>query len=195
MVGDPYDADADDPECYPGTSVLINLPDLREQTGLDAYEVEAVGRRSMEPPPPGDFDPAHYRALHRHLFQDVFPWAGEYRTRRTSKGGNVFCYPEWIEREMEKLFRTLAGDAFKPDADLDAFVQASADFLGELNAIHPFREGNGRSQLYFIRLLGLRTGHPFRSEAVERDAFLQAMIESYQGRLDALIDELERMLA
>jgi cell filamentation protein len=194
MIGDPYDADADDPECYPGTSVLINLADLRDQKELDAFEVEAVGRRSMEPPPPGDFDPAHYRALHRHLFQDVYAWAGEYRTRRTSKGGNVFCYPEWIEREMAKLFQTLGGDTFQPDADLNAFVQASADFLGELNAIHPFREGNGRSQLYFLRLLGLRAGHPFRSEAVERDAFLHAMIESFHCRLDALIDELERML-
>lgn len=195
MVGDPYDADDDDPECYPGTRVLINLADLRDQTELDAYEVEVVGRRSMEPPPPGDFDPAHYRALHRHLFQDVYGWAGEYRTIRTSKGGNVFCYPEWIEREMAKLFKTLAGNAFQPDGDVDAFVQAAADFLGELNAIHPFREGNGRSQLYFLRLLGLRAGHPFRSEAVERDAFLHAMIESYHGRLEGLIDELERMLA
>lgn len=195
MVGDPYDADADDPECYPGTSVLINLADLRDQTELDVYEVEAVGRRSLEPPPPGDFDPAHYRALHRHLFQDVYAWAGEYRTIRTSKGGNVFCFPEWIERETARLFKRLAGNTFQPDPDVEEFVQAAADFLGELNAIHPFREGNGRSQLYFLRLLGLRAGHPFRSEAVERDAFLHAMIESYYGRLEALIDELERMLA
>jgi cell filamentation protein len=195
MVGDPYDADADDPECYPGTSVLINLAALHDQTELDAFEVEAVGLRSLEPPPPGDFNPAHYRALHRHLFQDVYAWAGKYRTIRTSKGGNMFCYPERIEPEMAKLFETLDRDAFQPGGDLDAFVQASANFLGEVNAIHPFREGNGRSQLYFLRLLGLRAGHPFRSEAVERDAFLHAMIESYHCRLDALIDELERMLA
>jgi cell filamentation protein len=195
MVGDPYDAEDDDPDCYPGTSVLINIRDLRDQIELNSYEVEAVGRRSLEPPPPGNFDPAHYRALHRHLFQDVYAWAGEYRTRRTSKGGNVFCYPEWIDQEVAKLFKTLDGEAFVPGADVEAFVKAAADFLGELNAIHPFRDGNGRSQLYFLRLLGLRAGHPFRSEAVERDAFLHAIIESYHGRLDALVDEFERMLA
>jgi cell filamentation protein len=195
MIGDPYDADDKDPDCYPSTSVLINLADLRDQAELEAYEVEAAGGRSLESLPPGDFDPAHYRALHRHLFQDVYAWAGEYRTIRTSKGGNMFCYPEWIGKQMAILFKTLDGDAFQPGADVDAFVQASADFLAELNAIHPFREGNGRNQLYFLRLLGLRAGHPFRSEAVERDAFLRAMIDSYQGRLDALIDELERMLA
>ena len=92
MVGDPYDA-FDDPACYPGSSVLRNLPDLRDAVALEDYETEAVGRRSMRPPPPGDFDPAHYRALHRHLFQDVYGWAGAYRTVRTSKGGNPFCFP------------------------------------------------------------------------------------------------------
>ncbi len=74
-----------------------------------------------------------------------------------------------------------------------------ADHGAYLLRRHPeareFREGNGRTQLYFVRLLGLRAGHPFRSEAIEKDAFLHAMIESFHGRLDALVDELERMLA
>ena len=64
-----------------------------------------------------------------------------------------------------------------------------------MNYIHPFREGNGRTQLIFMRMLGQRVGHPFRSEAVEADEFLIAMIASYSGKMDALIDELERMLA
>lgn len=194
MIGDPYEA-GDDPACYPGTTVLRNRPDLRDQAALDAFEVEAVGRRSIVPPPPGDFDPAHYRALHRHMFQDVYAWAGEYRTIRTGKGGNWFCYPEWIVREMAKLFATLDRPALLPGVDVDDFIVATADFLGDLNHIHPFREGNGRAQLYFVRLLGLRAGHPFRSASIERDAFLRAMIESYHGHMAALVDELERMLA
>lgn len=194
MVGDPYDAVAD-PAYYPGTHILINLPDLRDEAELEAFEVEAVGRRSLEPPPAGDFDPAHYCDLHRHLFQDVYAWAGEYRTIRTAKNGNWFCYPENITREMSKLFATLDHPTFLIGADIDSFVPAIADFLGYLNHIHPFREGNGRTQLYFVRLLGLRAGHPFRSEAVERDAFLSAMVESFYGRMEALVDELERMLA
>ena len=194
MVGDPYEAQ-DDPACYPGSQVLRNLPGLVDAAALEAFEVEAVGARSLEPPPQGDFDPAHYRALHRHLFQDVYTWAGEDRTIRTAKGGNWFCYPEYIKTELAKLFANLQDEPFLPGSDLAPFVAATADFLGELNAIHPFREGNGRTQLYFLRQLGLRAGHPFRSEAVERDAFLLAMIESYRGQTDALIDELERMLA
>lgn len=194
MVGDPYEA-ADDPACYPGTDVLRNLPDVRTAAELEAFEVEAVGGRSLELPPQGAFDPAHYRALHRHLFQDVYEWAGEYRTIRTSKGGSMFCYPENIEQEMAKQFARLNQPEFLPGVDIDAFIGATAAFLGELNAIHPFREGNGRTQLYFVRLLGLRAGHLFRSESVERDAFLNAMIESFHGQREALIDELERMLA
>lgn len=194
MVGAKYEA-IDEKACYPGTTVLRNVADLQDQDALDAFELEAVGARSLQHPPPGDFDPAHYRALHHHLFQDVYPWAGEDRTVQTWKGGNPFCRPDAIDAEMKKLFATLHRDAFLPGGDIDAFVAAAADFLGDLNHIHAFREGNGRTQLYFLRLLGLRAGHPFRSEAVEQDAFLRAMIDSYHCRFDALIDELERMLA
>jgi cell filamentation protein len=194
MIGDRYEA-IDDPACYPGSEVLINIPDLKDAAELESFEVEHVGLRSVEEPPEGVFDTDHYRALHRHLFQDVFEWAGEYRTIRTSKGGNLFCLPEFIAGQMETLFERLQSPPFVPDSNPDEFVAAAADFLGELNAIHPFREGNGRTQLIFLRMLGLRAGHPFRSENVEPDAFLRAMIASFFGDTDALIDELERMRA
>lgn len=194
MVGDPYETFAD-PACYPGSKVLINLPGLRNADALEAFEVEAVGRRSLRPLPPGDFNPAHYRALHRHLFGDVYTWAGEYRTIVTSKGTSRFAQPEQIESEMRKLFARLDKPMFLPGGDADAFVLEAAEFLGDVNHAHPFREGNGRTQLIFLRLLGLRAGHPFRSEAIEPEEFLSAMIQSYYGRMDALVDELERMRA
>lgn len=193
MVGDPYDS-VDDPACYPNSNVLINLANLQTQAELDGFEVEAVGLRSLHAPPAGSFDPAHYRALHRHLFRDVYSWAGKYRTVRTSKGRSMFCYPENIAKEMDRLFSRLKQPVFLDGSDSEDFVSAIADFLGDLNAIHPFREGNGRAQLYFVRMLGLRAGHRFRAEAVERDPFLSAMIQSYYGSMDALIDELERMI-
>ena len=194
MIGDPYEA-SEDPAYYPGTTVLRNLPDLHAAAELETFEIEAVGARSIEPPPVGNFDPAHYRALHGHLFQNVYEWAGDYRTVWTAKGGNWFCRPEYIQEQMDALFAKLGEPAFLPDSDVDSFIRSTADFLGDLNHIHPFREGNGRVQLLFVRQLGLRAGHPFRSESVEREPFLRAMIESYYGSTDALIDELERMLA
>ena len=194
MVGDRYET-VDDPACYPGTDTLINLPDLRDAEELAEFEIVRVGLRSFDVPPMNDFDPADYRELHRHLFGDVYGWAGEYRTIRTGKGGNWFAFPEYITNEMERLFKRLDAPEFLPGSDPDEFIIQAADFLADLNAIHPFREGNGRTQLIFLRQLGLRAGHPFRSESVEAEEFLRAMIESFHGRNEALIDELERMRA
>ncbi|MCC5647972.1 Fic family protein [Nostoc sp. CHAB 5824] len=194
MVGDPYEA-FDDPACYPGSRILRNIPDLRDADALEDYEIKMVALRSEEGLPMGDLGPAHYRAIHRHLFQDIYVWAGEYRTIRTAKGGNPFCYPEYIQKEMEALFARLSRPEFQPGSEADEFVAALADFVADLNAIHPFREGNGRTQLLFIRMLGQNAGHLFRSEAVEAEEFLTAMILSFDGQLDPLVDELERMLA
>ncbi|WP_426692776.1 Fic family protein [Sphingomonas sediminicola] len=194
MIGDRYEA-VDDPACYPGSDVLINIPDLKDAGELEQFEVEHVGMRSVEGPPEGNYDTAHYRALHRYLFQDVYEWAGEYRTIRTSKGGNLFCLPEFISSQMEALFKGLQSPPFLAGSDPDDFIVVAAEFLGDVNHIHPFREGNGRTQLIFLRMLGLRAEHPFRPESVEPEAFLRAMIESFHGHLDALVDELERMRA
>lgn len=194
MVGDRYRVEAER-ACYPDSQVLINVPGLRDDATLAAFEVEAVGRRSLEPPPTGKFDPAHYRALHRHLFGDVYDWAGSYRKVVTWKGTSRFAQPEFIPQQMETAFARLRTASFLPGSDADEFIVQAAEFLGDVNHIHPFREGNGRTQLIFLRLLGQRAGHPFRAENVEPEAFLRAIIDSYHGRMEALIDELERMRA
>ena len=194
MVGDPYQAE-NDPACYPGTQILRNIPELCDIGELEEFELKMVALRSEEGLPAGKLDTAHYRAIHSHLFQDVYVWAGEYRTIRTGKGRNWFCYPEYIEKEMEALFERLQLPEFQPGSEVDHFIASVSVFVADLNAIHPFREGNGRTQLLFIRLLGQNAGHLFRSEAVEAEEFLVAMIASFDGKLDALKDELERMLA
>jgi cell filamentation protein len=112
----------------------------------EADSLEMSTLRAEEPLPSGRFTPAHYKRIHHHLFQDVYPWAGKYRKVRTAKGGNMFCYPEHIASSINQLFKKLALGAFKPDASAADFLDAATDFLAELNAIHPFREGNGRSQ-------------------------------------------------
>jgi cell filamentation protein len=194
MVGDPYQVE-DDPACYPGCPVLRNMPNLRDPDSLEEFELKMVALRSEEGLPQGKLDAAHYCAIHRHLFQDVYTWAGTYRTIRTGKGGNWFCYPDYIDGQMTALFERLRRPEFQPGSDSDQFIAAIADFVAELNAIHPFRDGNGRTQLVLIRLLGQHSGHILRVQAIEAEEFLHAMIESFNGRLDALVDELERMLA
>jgi cell filamentation protein len=188
-----YDA-FDDPYAYPGTTVLKNLLDIRDQDTLEAFEIEISTLRAEEPLPEGEFDSVHYCSVHHHLFQDVYDWAGQYRTVRTSKGGNAFCYPENIPAQMDALFQALRrGEAFAALSP-EAFLHEIARFLGELNAIHPFREGNGRSQLAFVGLMGSAFGHAFDFERLNRATLLQAMIASYFGNREPLIVELKGLL-
>lgn len=181
MVRSAYDSFAD-PFCYKNSSVLKNKAGLRDYDALESFELEMMSLRAQEPWPAGRFDTRHYRALHHHWFQDVYTWAGRYRRVRTAKGGNVFCYPEHIGNQMELLFAKLQTPAFISGCSKEAFVSAAAEFLGELNAIHPFREGNGRTQLAFLYLLSDRAGHPLNLERVREDTMLEAMIESFHGR-------------
>jgi cell filamentation protein len=188
-----YDA-FDDPYAYPGTSVLRNRLDIRDAGILEKYEVEITTLRAQEPLPRGTFDPSHYCSIHHHLFQDVYEWAGQYRTVRTSKGENAFCYPEHIPAQMDALFGSIHGVEAFAEKSRSEFLREAVRFLGDLNAIHPFREGNGRAQLAFLGLIGATASHPFAFERIDRNAFLQAMIESFFGRFEGLTAELSKLL-
>src|SRR6202012_2718480 len=144
-----YDA-VEDPYCYPGTTVLINKLGLRNQAALDKFEAEITRQRSAEPLPAGNLDAAHYLAVHHHLFQDVYSWAGRIRNVRISKDGSMFCYPEHIQAELNKLFVRLRAADYLRNIDRGIFAIKAADFTADLNAVHAFREGNGRSQLSFL---------------------------------------------
>jgi len=126
-----YEAKAD-LYCYPGTSVLKNRLNLRKQADLAAFEAEITAQRAAEPLPAGRLSYAHYRAIHRHLFQDVYAWAGTIRTVRISKGDNAFCYPEYIEREMRRLFAALANRKHLRGLSADDFATETTRFLAEL---------------------------------------------------------------
>ncbi len=189
MIDDRYEV-FDDPYCYKSTLVLRNKAGLRNDDLLTKFELEMTTLRAREPLPDGGFDPAHYRAIHRHLFQDVYAWAGKYRTVRMTRGGNPFCYPEYIEAQANRLFARLSDDAFQDGAARAAFVDSATEFLAELNVIHCFRDGNGRAQLSLMHLLAQRAGHPMRLERVKKATFLPAMIESFAGDLTKLRKEI-----
>jgi len=73
-------------------------------------------------------------------------------------------------------------------------VKGAASFLAELNAIHPFREGNGRSQLSFLNAVAIRAGHPIDLIEIRPAPFLKAMIQSFDGDATMLERELRRLL-
>jgi cell filamentation protein len=175
-----YDA-IEDPYTYKNSTVLINLIDLHDQGELDDFEAEISNARAAEPLPMGQLDFAHYCAVHHHLFQDVYEWAGKPRTVRMSKQGNPFCFPEHIPAQASKLFAALKVDDFLKDRPAAEFATKAAHFLAELNAIHAFREGNGRAQLSFFALLADQAGQPLDLEKLDPDVMLSAMVASFDG--------------
>ena len=90
----------------------------------------------------GTFDAAHLRAVHRFLFQDVFPWAGEFRVVNISKGNTSFGPAMFIEQALADAVGKLKVEAFLAKLTTAQFAQRAAFYLGEINAVHPFREGN-----------------------------------------------------
>lgn len=183
-----------DPYCYPGTSVLENRLGLRDQAALDAFEAMITAQRGEEPLPRGRLGYVHYRAIHHHLFQDVFDWAGKVRTVRIAKGGSMFCYPEHIDDEMRKLFARLSAEKFLRGLSAEEFARRAVHVVAELNAIHPFREGNGRTQLTYLTLLAARAGRPLALERMNPAAMFAAVVTSFQSDEVPLAASIEGLI-
>lgn len=190
-----------DPYIYPGTGVLRNLRNRREAEQLNRFEALAAVRRLIElehRPLQGNFDAAHLRAIHRHIFQDVFEWAGQYRTLDIARGGQFyFAYVSRIQPCLDELFAKLKSERYLKDADEAAFLKRLAYYFGELNAVHPFREGNGRTQREFIREVALQSGRRLHWRNVTREAVYAASHLSFQradysGLISVLSDALAR---
>jgi len=183
-----------DPYCYSGTIILKNRLNLRNQTELDKFEVLSTIKRAEEPLPAGQYDYRHYRAIHRHLFQDVYTWAGRIRTVRIQKGEAMFCYPEYINEKMSNLFNGLLDENCYRDISAESFANSAARFFAELNAIHPFREGNGRAQSSFLRVLADQAAHPLDFERLNPPDMLAAMIASFWGDEAPLANLILRLM-
>ena len=168
----------------PESGVLKNRLGITDEALLEATEADFVAERSrelVEMPLKGRFDLAHLQAIHRHLFDDVYEWAGQLRTIDISKGGHLFAHHAHIQTAAAPIFKKLAKEKHLAGLSPAAFSDRAAYFLGELNALHPFREGNGRAQREFVSHLAHATGYYIAWENVSRADMLQASIESFRG--------------
>lgn len=175
---------ASDPYILSGSAVLKNIPGLDEAEQLAAFERNAVAWRSLSLPT-GHYDVAHLKASHKHLFQDVYGWAGEFRTIPMAKGASRFAQPQYIEQETRKILGRIAVAEMRT-APVDRFTAALAEMISELNAVHPFREGNGRTIRAIALLLAEDCGHAFDLTAVTPALWTEASILAFQGNNHAL---------
>ncbi len=174
--------DAPDPYLYPGTDVLRNRFDVRDSILLAQMEADATALRLAQlkrSPTRGKFDVAHVKAVHKYIFQDIFPWAGEFRTVNISKGGHLFGMCAFVESALNDLLARLPKENHLKNLDPSAFASRAGFYLSEINAIHPFREGNGRTQREFLRQLGAAAGYAIDWRNINRDQMTAASIESF----------------
>ena len=185
-----------DPYVYPGTDTLRNLANIRDPQELATFEAEATLRRGLEllrRPVEGDFDTAHLKAIHKHLFKDVYPWAGRFRTTVLAKaefeGGPVtyFTAPHLLVHEAERICKTLHRAAILRGVPPHKFAREAALLLAALNTLHPFREGNGRTQRAFLQAVARHAAHPLYFDTVSRERMMRASILSTQGDSSMMI--------
>lgn len=176
--------DADDTYCYPGTDVLRNKAEITNANELDAYEGELSTLRSIEiieNPASGKFDLAHLQNIHLALFQDVYDWAGKIRTVDISRGNSRFANVRFIESAANDIFNKLAQENRLKGLDANALSKRLAHYLSEINALHPFREGNGRAQRIFISQLSEEAGYKLDYSDLEQEQIYRAMELAFNG--------------
>lgn len=188
---------ADDPYSNPETGVLYNKLGLRSAAELADAERAITRIRIAElaaQPLRATYDLEHLRAIHRRLFSDLYDWAGELRTVDIAKT-DLFCRPAFIEAQARQLFDQLAEDRHLQDLPRDEFLDAAAHYLGEINALHPFREGNGRAQRAFLTPLAAEAGHPIDWSDLDEAENVEASEASFRGDLGPLRRLLDRHLS
>ena len=168
--------------CYPPDfTVLRNRLGIRRASTLEAAERRLVAQRLREPVPTGAFDLAHLKAIHRHLFQDVYAWAGEVRTVEIAKDGSRFQPRRFIETGMADIHRRIVTAGHFLGTGPNGFAEGAGPVMGDVNHVHPFREGNGRTQLQFLKQLAARAGHDLDLTRIGRAAWLDASRRSNAG--------------
>jgi cell filamentation protein len=166
---------ANDPYTYPGTDTLRNrlgITDDKTLTEAERRLTQARGAEAARLTFPATAD--GYRALHKHLFQDLYEWAGQDRTVDIAKGGARFAHVPYIARELDKLFADVGAKSGLRGLPRDEFFDRLGNHINEINAIHPFREGNGRTMRHHAARLARDAGHPIRIASIDKTAWMDA---------------------
>lgn len=176
-------------------NVLINKLGIRDSRELEDIEYQLVGYRIFQLEVENldkILSMRDYKEIHRYLFQDIYEWAGEYRTVEISKGSSIFLLRQFFsnaEQELDKLIKhyLLSGDKS------EGFVcNELSVILCNLNYMHPFREGNGRTQREFVRQLALSKGY-ILDISYENKLYMEACIKDDEKiMLDALKKDIKK---
>ena len=181
-----YEYERDDFYCYPDSAVLKNKLDIKDWETLEKAEREITGLKAVQfsdSPFPDELNFNYIKKLHKFLFQDIYNWAGETRKVDISKG-NIFCQHELIEVNADFLMNELKAENYL--LDTTDIVKRLAYYLGDLNSIHPFREGNGRIQRLFVAELARRAGYDLDFSGITPEEMIVASDEAFRHNYEPL---------
>ncbi len=184
--------------CYKDSDVLVNKFDIHDNKKLEEIERKIVLAKLYELRQNhqiGNFDVAHFVGIHKFLFEDIYPFAGLFRNENIAKGNFSFAEWEYIEDQLKKLLDQLKEEIYLQNLDRDTFIKRLSYYMAELNVLHPFREGNGRTIREFIRQLAYKNGYVLNLKNINPKEMLHACIRSVVDttQLENIISEcLER---
>lgn len=191
-----YDPPEHEGDVYPGTKVLANYFNIKDRKFLREVEATIVDYRLAEllaNPLEEAFDFAYLCNIHRLLFGDVYPSSGQVRTVVVAKR-TMFCLPEYIEEMAAEVFGKLKKDRYLRDKEREEFINELAYYMGEVAALHPFREGNGRATRLFFYELSRNAGYDIDWHQLDPDRLLEADIAAIEGDYQLLIDVLSEIV-
>ena len=186
----------EDPYSDPVSGVLYNKLGLGTVAGLGAAEREITHAALIlldESPVSASYDLAHLREIHRRIFGDIYQWAGQIRTVAIAKGA-MFCLPQYIDSSAAVIFGELHGEDCLRGLRRDAFVGRLAYYLGEVNALHPFREGNGRAQRAFFGQLTRDAGFRLAWEHLDPVRNIEASVAIMRGDREPMHEMLDALV-
>lgn len=167
--------------CYKGTNTLVNKLNIKDSFALENYETSVIGLKLMalnKKGITGKFDVSHFVDIHKFLFEDIYPFAGLFRNENIAKDYFQFAEWEYIESELTRLLDELKKENFLANISKEDFAKRLAYYWAELNVLHPFREGNGRTTREFLRQLALKNGYILNLQNVDAQSLLNASIKS-----------------
>ena len=166
---------------------LRNRHGIRTQEALDRAEVlfviSAIAENTAAPLEEPDSGPdfAYLKRLHKRLFGEMYDWAGEVRDVDISKGATRFANFRFIEAEGERLTAEMADKNWFSGLSHEEFAEQAAYYFGELNTLHPFREGNGRTLREYFRYLAYRVGHTIDWGGLDPEEMVRASIHAHNA--------------